>query len=155
MIMLRCSNRLMPCTSWVTIFTGWAGRTWGRAPIGWVSDVVTRVESLGSPGKYVLGVANYAIGDNWYTTADDAVNKCGGSYSRQTDHMLTCSLGHQEAGSAPHCTTASQGDVWFEDSVSVGEKAQAAKQHGLGGMSYWTLGGESPGFWDAITAVYP
>jgi spore germination protein YaaH len=125
------------------------------APLGWIRDVVTRVESLGAPGKYVLGVANYGIGSGWYTDAADAVAKCGGSYSRATDHMLTCSLGNkQDAGSAPHCTT-SQGDVWFEDAVSVGEKAALAEQHHLAGVTYWTVGGEPPGFFDAISKLYP
>jgi spore germination protein YaaH len=124
------------------------------APKGWIDNVGAYVQSLGAPQKYSLGVANYGIGNGWYTTGADAVGQCGASYSRETDHMLTCSLGnHEAAGLAPHCTTQ-KGDVWFEDSASIAEKAASAKAHGLGGMTYWTVGAEVPGFFDAVTAQY-
>jgi spore germination protein YaaH len=124
------------------------------APKGWINDVTAYVQSLGAPQKYVLGIANYGIANGWYTSAKDAAARCGGSYSSQTDHMTTCPLGHQEAGLAPHCTTA-QGDVWFEDTASMTEKAQLAKAHGLGGVGYWTMGDEPDGFFAAMQQQYP
>ncbi|HWE31129.1 MAG TPA: glycosyl hydrolase family 18 protein [Polyangia bacterium] len=124
------------------------------APKGWVNDVVTRVQSLGHPEKYTLGVANYGIAGGWYTSAKDAASRCtGGAYSSQTDHMTVCPIGHQEAGLAPHCTT-SQGDVWFEDVASMTEKAQLAKAHGLGGVGYWTMGDEPDGFFSAMQSLF-
>jgi spore germination protein YaaH len=120
------------------------------APKGWINDVVTRVQSLGRPEKYLLGIANYGVGTGWYTNAKDAASRCrGGSHSSQSDHMLSCTLGHQEAGLAPHCTT-SQGDVWFEDVASMSEKVALAKAHGLGGVTYWTIGDEPDGFFRAM-----
>jgi chitinase len=125
------------------------------APKGWISNVLTRVESLGAPQKYVLGVANYGIGNGWYTTGAEAAALCGASYSRDTTHMASCDLGeHEEAGLSPHCTSA-KGEVWFEDAASVGEKSAMAKAHRLGGVTYWTVGAEPPGFLEAISAQYP
>ncbi len=123
------------------------------APKGWINDVVTRVQSLGKPEKYTLGVANYGISTSWYCSAKEAAARCGGSYSSQTDHMLTCPLGHQEAGLAPHCSTP-QGDVWFEDVASMTEKAALAKAHGLGGIGYWTMGDEPDGFFAAMQGQF-
>jgi spore germination protein YaaH len=124
------------------------------APKGWVNDVVTRVQSLGHPEKYTLGLANYGIASGWYTSAKDAAARCnGGTHAMTTDHMATCSIGHQEAGLAPHCTTA-QGDVWFEDVASMTEKAQLAKAHGFGGVGYWTMGDEPDGFFSAMQAQF-
>jgi spore germination protein YaaH len=123
------------------------------APKGWVNDVVTRVQSLGKPDKYVLGLANYGISTGWYTSAKDAAARCGGNYSSQTDHMTSCPLGHQDPGLAPHCTT-SNGDVWFEDVASMTEKAALAKAHGLGGVGYWTMGDEPSGFFDAMKTIF-
>ncbi|HXU68174.1 MAG TPA: glycosyl hydrolase family 18 protein [Polyangia bacterium] len=123
------------------------------APKGWVNDVVTRVESLGHPEKYTLGVANYGIAGSWYASAKESAARCGGSYSSQTDHMATCPNGHQEAGLAPHCTT-SQGDVWFEDVASMTEKTALAKAHHFGGVGYWTMGDEPDGFFDAMKAQF-
>jgi spore germination protein YaaH len=125
------------------------------APKGWIDAVGARVQGLGAPQKYVLGLANYGVGSGWYTTgAADAVAKCGAGYPTTTEHMLTCPYGHPEAGLAPHCNT-SRGAVWFEDAKSIGEKADVARAHGLGGIAYWTLGGEPPGFFDAVQAAYP
>ena len=124
------------------------------APKGWVNDVVTRVQSLGHPEKYVLGLANYGIGTGWYTSAKDAAARCnGGTHAMTTDHMLTCPIGHQEAGLSPHCPT-SQGDWWFEDAQSMSEKAALAKAHGLGGVGYWTMGDEPDGFFSAMQAQF-
>jgi spore germination protein YaaH len=124
------------------------------APKGWVNDVVTRVKSLGHPEKYTIGIANYGIGDGWYTTARDAAARCnGGTHQMSTDHMLTCPIGHQEAGLQPHCTT-SQGDVWFEDPASMTEKVSMAKAAGFGGVGYWTMGDEPDGFYDAMNAQF-
>ncbi|MDB4966148.1 MAG: hypothetical protein JWN44_1837 [Myxococcales bacterium] len=120
------------------------------APRGWISDVVTRVEALGAPQKYVLGIANYGVGDGWYTSAKDAAARCsGGSHATSTDHMAGCSLGHQDAGVAPHCPTP-QGEVWFEDVASMSEKAQLAKAHGLGGIGVYAMGDEPDGFFAAM-----
>ncbi|HZS38349.1 MAG TPA: glycosyl hydrolase family 18 protein [Polyangia bacterium] len=125
------------------------------APKGWVAAVVARVASLGQPGKFVLGVANDGIGNGWYGSTADVIARCqSGTYSTVTDHMQTCSYGPREAGVSPHCTT-SQGDAWFEDASSVGEKVGLAKAQGFGGIGYWTLGGEPGGFFDAIKAAYP
>lgn len=124
------------------------------APKGWISDIVTRVQSLGAPEKYVLGIANYGIGAGWYTSAKDAASRCTTPRAMTTDHMASCPLGHQDGGLAPHCATA-QGDVWFEDTASMGEKAQLAKAHGLGGVGVYAMGDEPDGFFDAMTAAYP
>jgi spore germination protein YaaH len=124
------------------------------APRGWIERVVTYVQSLGAPQKYRLGIANYGIGSGWYASGSDAVARClPGTYSSATNHMATCSYGNDDAGLAPHCTTA-QGDVWFEDGASAGEKAQLAKAHGLGGVAYYTLGDEPAGFLDALAASF-
>ena len=125
------------------------------APIGWIDATAARAASIGDPSKYVLGVANYGIGSGWYTlSAGDAAARCTGPIETTTDHMLTCPYGPRAAGRSPHCQTA-QGAEWFEDAGSVAEKAQVAVAHGLGGMTYWTVGGEPAGFREAIKAAFP
>jgi spore germination protein YaaH len=124
------------------------------APLGWVTDVVTRVEKLGAPYKYILGLANYGIGKTVYFDAASIQALCHNNYDRQTDHMATCSLGHQAAGSAPHCTTP-YGEMWFEDSVSVMEKVDAATTHKIGGVGFWTVGNEASGMYETLSDVYP
>ncbi|HWE29143.1 MAG TPA: glycosyl hydrolase family 18 protein, partial [Polyangia bacterium] len=124
------------------------------APLGWIQDVTSYVATLGAAGKYSLGVANYGIGTGWYADAATAAAGClPGTFSEQTDHMTVCPLGHQEAGIAPHCTTA-QGDVWFENADSAAQKTALAKAAGFGGVAYYTLGDEPAGFLDALAASF-
>lgn len=125
------------------------------APLGWVTAVATRVQSLGIAGRFLLGVANYGIGATWYANGLEAANSCtAGSYSNTTTHMATCTFGHPAAGLSPHCSTAN-GPVWFEDASSIGEKARMARDHGLRGVAYYTLGGETAGMLQAILAAFP
>jgi spore germination protein YaaH len=123
------------------------------APRGWIDAVTSRVQTLGLGPKTILGLANFAVGTNWYSTAGAALAQCSG-YSAQTTHMQTCPFGHDDAGLAPHCTTP-MGEAWFEDASSVAEKAQLAHLRGLRGIAYYTLGGEPPGMIAAIAAAYP
>jgi hypothetical protein len=122
------------------------------APEGWVDAVTARAGTTGVPSKYVLGVANYAIGPGWYGSVPDAIAKCGGTYATTTDHMNVCPYGVRTPGRAPNC--ASTANLWFEDSGSVTEKVASAKKNGLGGIGYWTVGSEPPGFFDAIKSGY-
>jgi spore germination protein YaaH len=125
------------------------------APLGWVTDVVAHIEKLGMPQKYILGLANYGIGKDSYLDTATIQALCHGSYERQTDHMATCSLGHQAPGAAPHCVVPGHGEMWFEDTGSLMEKADAATTHKLGGIGLWTLGNEASGFFESISNVYP
>jgi spore germination protein YaaH len=125
------------------------------APLGWVTDVVARVEKLGAPQKYILGLANYGIGKNVYFDSGTIQVLCHNSYERQTNHMATCSLGHQAAGTAPHCVAPNHGEMWFEDATSLMEKADAATTHKLGGIAFWTLGNEVSGLYETLSDVYP
>jgi len=82
--------------------------------------------------KFMLGLANYAIGDGWWTSTRDALTRCAGSLSTTTTHMQSCSFGVWTAGRSPHCDTSS-GTLWFEDLGSMEEKIASAKAHAPGG----------------------
>jgi hypothetical protein len=119
-----------------------------------VDAVFARAQATGHPEKFFLGLANYAIGSGWWTTTRDALSRCGANLVATTDHMLTCPYGTWDAGRSPHCTTSS-GDVWFEDLGSMGEKIAAAKKHGAGGVTYWTVGDEIDGYFDLVRRNFP
>src|SRR5581483_7414400 len=85
------------------------------APLGWIDSVGAYINGLGVQSHTMLAVANYAIGSGWYTPlAAEAIARCTGPVSDETDHMNSCPYGHPLAGTAPHCDTA-QGPVWFEN----------------------------------------
>jgi spore germination protein len=124
------------------------------APKGWVEAVISHAQSVADPSRFVLGLANYAIGGDWYSSARAAMSRCRATYEPTTDHMQSCPFGHEEAGRAPHCQT-DRGEGWFEDPQSLEEKATMAKSHGLRGIGYWTVGEEPDGFFEALRGVYP
>jgi spore germination protein YaaH len=124
------------------------------APLGWIDAVFAHAQATGHPDRFILGVGNYAIGSGWFTTARDAATRCTSPLATSTDHMLTCPYGHQEAGRALSCNTAS-GWLWFEDVQSMEEKIAAAQAHGARGVTYWTIGDELDGYFDMVRRHYP
>ena len=51
---------------------------------------------------------------------------------------------------SPSVTYSHDGEVynvWYENSQSVEEKKKLAEKTGLGGISFWNLGGEDPDIW--------
>jgi hypothetical protein len=124
------------------------------APLGWVDAVLARAQATGHPEKFMLGLANYGIGNGWFTSARDAISRCGTSYLTTTTHMQTCPFGTWDAGLSPHCTTSS-GDLWFEDLASMEQKVQTAKRRGARGVTYWTVGDEIDGYFDMVRRNFP
>jgi hypothetical protein len=63
------------------------------------------------------------------------------------------------SGRAPNAQS-SQGHLYFDDLASLEEKVAAAASAGIGGISYWNVGGEPdrPGarsFFDMVRAYFP
>jgi spore germination protein YaaH len=47
-------------------------------------------------------------------------------------------------------TDGSTHSVWFNTSADTAERAQIAKDLGLAGVSYWSLGNEDRDFWNTV-----
>jgi chitinase len=149
------------------------------APLGWIQDVVSYVGSLDGGrrrGRFLLGVPNYGIvgkeedGSGVTVTVCDTSASCaarvGERYATTTDHMATCSVaGHHvvEPGRTPNTLLPSGETVFFEDLGSLEERVEAAQRGGLGGITYWSMGGEpeAPGpggprtFFQMVRAHFP
>ena len=67
--------------------------------------------------------------------------------------MASCPYGHFDAGLAPHCSIGGA-LTYFEDSASITEKIQLAKQYGIGGFAYYPLGGEQSDLWSTVARYY-
>ena len=141
------------------------------APLGWVKQVLAYIDTIGGgarAGKFILGLPNYGLaGDdsgttNWFGSSMDSINLVGGGYAVTTTHMSVCPLTNGvpiDAGRAPNAMS-SKGHVYFDDLASFEEKVAAAKAAGLGGITYWTIGGEPdrPGprtFFEMIRSYFP
>jgi spore germination protein YaaH len=119
------------------------------APLGWIEDAVHYIRTLDGgrrTSRFILGVPNYGLrGDRSElcspTTACLAL--VGGHYRPTTDHMSHCGLeDHVDPGRAPNGVTAQGERVYFDDLASLEEKVEAAEKGQLGGIAYWSIGGE-------------
>jgi spore germination protein YaaH len=141
------------------------------APLGWVQDVVAYAAGIANgtrKAKFILGLPNYGLAgpdggsSNWFGTLKDAIALSPG-YATTTTHMLTCPFVDPShpiaAGRAPNAL-GSKGRMFFDDISSLEEKVVAAQNAGLGGITYWTIGGEpdAPGpltFFQMVRSHFP
>ena len=141
------------------------------APLGWIQQVLAYIGTVGGggrAGRFILGLPNYGLaGDDsgvtsWYGSSMDCINLVAGSYATTTTHMSVCPLTNgvaMAAGRAPNATS-SKGHLYFDDIASHQEKVAAAQAAGLGGITYWTIGGEPdrPGpqtFFEMVRSYFP
>jgi chitinase len=136
-----------------------AGHAGPTAPLGWVRDSIRYIGSIDGgrrAHRFILGLPNYGIfGAPGGVSHDcEPLTRCfellgeGGSYATTTDELATCpDLGGWSGepiacGRSPNAALASGERLYFEDLASLEEKVEAAAEGGLGGIGYWSLGGE-------------
>jgi spore germination protein YaaH len=126
------------------------------APLAWIDAVFAHAHATGHGDRFLLGVANYAIADNWFTTPRDALaTRCLAPPATTSDEEATCTFDHYDAGRSLHCDSADHGPLWFEDVASMEEKIAVAQSHGARGVTYWTIGDELDGFFDMVRRHFP
>lgn len=123
------------------------------APLGWVDAVAAHVASTGHAEKFILGLPNYGVTPSWFCPLADCAAACTGPLATTTDHMASCSYGNYAPGRSLNCPSTN-GPLFFDDTQSLEEKVQSAKAHGLGGITYWTVGSEPPGFFEMVQRHY-
>jgi spore germination protein YaaH len=124
------------------------------APLGWIDAAAAQAQATGHPDHFVLGLPNYGVTPTKSCVLASCASSCTSPLLTATDHMNNCSFGNWAAGRSLNCFTSSNEQLFFDDAQSLAEKAQAAKAHGLAGICYWNVGGEPPGFFAALRAVF-
>lgn len=137
------------------------------SPLGWIRGVVDYVGSIDGgrrKERFVLGLPNYGLVGQAELCAPSrsCAALAGPGYRTSTSHMDRCSLdGHLiEPGRAPNQVLADGREVFFDDIASLEEKVTAAAHGGLGGVAYWSIGGEpdQPGsktFFEMVRTHFP
>ncbi len=123
------------------------------ASVEWVEEVVEYGINQGvDRRKIILGIPLY--GYDWKLESDgpaegltynevEELRQRTGEQVRWDGLTQTPWFEHEEDG-AEH-------QVWFEDGDSVMAKVKVAEKYGLGGVSFWRLGGEDEKVWRAMT----
>ncbi|WP_437619641.1 glycosyl hydrolase family 18 protein [Sorangium sp. So ce1151] len=143
------------------------------APLGWLRRTVAYIGGIDGGArreKFILGLPNYGLLGPEAPEGGGAVVGCeplrkcrelaGDSYATSTDHMSRCAEDGGERfapGRAPNRVLASGAHLFFEDLESLEEKVVAASRGGLGGVTYWSIGGEPGGaaFFSMIERHFP
>jgi spore germination protein YaaH len=126
------------------------------APLGWVRDAIDYIGTIDGgrrANRFILGLPNYGIlGAPGGETRDcEPLSRCldlldgSGSYATTTDELTSCpDRGEEviECGRSPNATLANGDRMFFEDLASLEEKVEAAAEGGMGGIGYWSMGGE-------------
>ncbi|MGK4002841.1 glycosyl hydrolase family 18 protein [Sorangium sp. So ce1036] len=143
------------------------------APLGWLERTIAHIGALDGGArapKFIFGLPNYGLvgpeapEDEGTVVGCEPLTKClelaGERYETSTGHMRRCGEdggAPVEAGRAPNRALASGDHLFFEDLASLEEKVAAARRGGLGGITYWSIGGEPEGaaFFSMIERHFP
>jgi spore germination protein YaaH len=135
------------------------------APLGWIHKAVSYIASIDGGrrrDRFILGLPNYGlVGTKACEPSLRCLEMAGDEYRTTTDHMDQCPFGDgTDPGRAPNQTLADGQTMFFDDLTSLEEKVLAAAEGGLGGVSYWSIGGEPdrPGprtFFEMVRRHFP
>lgn len=119
----------------------------------WLERIIRYTQGLNVPMyKFIFGIPLY--GYDW--EVDTNATATGLTYQdiRRILMRYTATPQWDTTAAAPyfHYTRAgSSHTVWYEDSRSVAEKVQLARNAGFGGVFFWRLGGEDPAIWNKLS----
>lgn len=141
------------------------------APISWVDRVAAFAVTQVPASKVQIGVPTY--GRDWPAsttgcpvdnlpvrtslTAQDAAALAtslsvapawNATYGERTFSYRKAYAGHSATGAAATCTITRT--VWYDDRSSALLRAQLVGKYRLGGVAFWTIGGEDPGQWSLL-----
>jgi spore germination protein len=128
------------------------------APLFWMEEVAAFAASVMPPERVYLGIHFYGLdwGNGPATALEwEDVAERSATYRVSSRWEGAGALG--QAIAEPWFSYVAGGtehQVWYADSRSVAARLQLVPRHRLGGIAVWRLGGEDPGNWTAIAAVF-
>jgi chitinase len=137
------------------------------APLGWIERSVAYIGEIDGGrrrDRFLLGLPNYGIVEppgapiEVCQPSTACLELVGGSYATTTQHMEHCRGPGRPViapGRAPNAELPDGARVFFEDLASLEEKTRAAARGGLGGVSYWKIGGEPEAFFEMVRRHFP
>lgn len=121
------------------------------ASYNWVKKIIENTQKLNiPPGKLFLGIPLY--GYDWNKDNDRKARGLTFNDAKQLIADFDVEEKWDNNSRSPYFFYKDGGgdrhEVWFENSMSVKEKIQLAKQAGFKGITFWRLGGEDPTAWE-------
>ena len=122
------------------------------APYAWVWRVATYVRATVAPDKAELALPAYgydwsAGGATSITSREAAQLAAQNDVSPSWDPVRGEETFRYSAGGHQHT-------VWYEDGTAEYDRARLARAAGFAGVDLWAAGGEDPGVWPLLRALY-
>jgi spore germination protein YaaH len=120
--------------------------------IGWLQKVVSYIDTVGVPGRFVLGMQLYGM--DW--PAGGGSSHPASSYEYSDLMALVQRVGASpvfdtETNANHFSYTDSDGvahEAWYTDAATQETRMRLARDHGLG-FGFWRLGNEDQRLWDS------
>jgi spore germination protein len=128
------------------------------APLNEVKKVLNYAVTAIPPSKILMGIPNY--GYDWTlpyvkgSAADAIPNKDAIELAAKTKTTIQYDPVSQAPFFRYYDSRGLLHVVWFEDARSINAKLRLAKQYGLAGVSYWTIGSYFPQNWLVVESLY-
>ncbi len=130
----------------------WSGGSPGAiAGMSWTDSVISFAASAMTSSKVFMGVPLY--GYDWGTPGNRAAAV---TYQGALNLMAQYHVARQWSATedAPYFTyTDAAGvghTVWYNDAQAIAAKLPLVGKYGLGGVAFWSLGGEDPAIWPLV-----
>jgi spore germination protein YaaH len=122
----------------------------------WLSHVVAYIDTIGQPGRFVLGMQLYGM--DWpagggtahpstsyeYSDLQALIARVGATPTRDAG-ADAWNFSYADSDGVSH-------DVWYTDSATEAARAQLARDHGIG-VGFWRLGNEDQRLWERPEVV--
>ena len=124
------------------------------APLGWIDAVNAQIAAAGHAERFLLALPNYGVTPTSSCTLATCASTCTSPVATSSPHMASCPLGPYAAADRELTCDSPGGPLFFDDTASLEDKVKSARAHGLGGVTYWNMGGEPSGFFEMIRRYY-
>ena len=122
------------------------------ASISWLNKITNYLHTKNLPlQKIFLGIPLY--GYDWAVKSHRPAEGLTFQAVEQLAVKNEATLRWDNQSKSPYFTYSNRGQthqVWYEDARSVNQKMKLAQANGLGGVSFWRLGGEDPKVWQVV-----
>lgn len=118
------------------------------APADWVRDVLGYMLSVVPAERVVVGVPLF--GYDWKGEQADGLTWEEVTAIETANAASVEGIAHEDESAFRYQVEGDTREVWFYDADNILARVDLAREHGVGGVFFWRLGGEDPALWQRL-----